>query len=494
MKKIKVTKQQAIMLENLSSKKKVIKITKEQYERLKLHESSEISKQFIKNLPDNKSRNEFRRNVNSETKIKGVMEFDESLWEEFINELYGLNETGGSKYEKLIKLMEINGYIENRKIKKSKFNDDKQLTKEVIMSGVQKLKESNNVYRAIEEMDKTYDDIVRGFRDQLSTSSTKREYTQDELKAKIDYMRKQSDKISAAREKAKLDRLKEYGNTPIGSDENQDAPWNDKEREYREGVSVSGELEVIYHNNELAILTDKSGEKYLFYFANLNKNVFEPYANIEKNYIGRDEDDLPDYEYSNDWDIDSETINSYINDNITTLSKGVGLSDFEEGVDIVKIDRELGEDLLGLVKFFSKKNPKDGEMLKSILLPITQSNSVDEVTTATSSGSFVGKMNQNSEPQSNISDELDTIVDEATTTVSTGNSQYATPGFASSDFFGNKGKKGKAPVNKGVTHKKTTIPGGKFVEFDECTKLNNNKEAQKGGCSVGAVDNVVKYK
>lgn len=32
------------------------------------------------------------------------------------------------------------------------------------------------------------------------------------------------------------------------------------------------------------------------------------------------------------------------------------------------------------------------------------------------------------------------------------------------------------------------------VEFDDCTKLNNNKVAQNGGCSVGAVDNVVKIK
>ena len=30
------------------------------------------------------------------------------------------------------------------------------------------------------------------------------------------------------------------------------------------------------------------------------------------------------------------------------------------------------------------------------------------------------------------------------------------------------------------------------VEFDDCTKLNNNTEAQDGGCSVGAVDDVVK--
>ena len=87
---------------------------------------------------------------------------------------------------------------------------------------------------------------------------------------------------------------------------------------------------------------------------------------------------------------------------------------------------------------------------------------------------------------------------------------YDTPGFASSEFFGNAGKKGKAKVNKGVTHKQTMIPGGSFVKenafdstqlaggemvtFDDCTKLNNNKTAQSGGCSTGAVDNVVKTK
>lgn len=40
----------------------------------------------------------------------------------------------------------------------------------------------------------------------------------------------------------------------------------------------------------------------------------------------------------------------------------------------------------------------------------------------------------------------------------------------------------------------TQYPKGEFVEFDDCVKLNNNKVAQNGGCSVGAVDNVVKTK
>ena len=41
---------------------------------------------------------------------------------------------------------------------------------------------------------------------------------------------------------------------------------------------------------------------------------------------------------------------------------------------------------------------------------------------------------------------------------------------------------------------KTQWAGGAFVEFDDCTKLNNNKDAQNGGCSTGSIDNVVKLK
>jgi hypothetical protein len=74
--------------------------------------------------------------------------------------------------------------------------------------------------------------------------------------------------------------------------------------------------------------------------------------------------------------------------------------------------------------------------------------------------------------------------------------------------MGTAGKKGKAPVNmkkktpiypvgsfvEESLSDETTWHGGAFVEFDDCTKLNNNKEAQKGGCSTGAVDGVVKFK
>jgi hypothetical protein len=41
---------------------------------------------------------------------------------------------------------------------------------------------------------------------------------------------------------------------------------------------------------------------------------------------------------------------------------------------------------------------------------------------------------------------------------------------------------------------KTAYPSGEMVQFDDCTKFNNNTVAQDGGCSQGAVDNVVKTK
>lgn len=90
-----------------------------------------------------------------------------------------------------------------------------------------------------------------------------------------------------------------------------------------------------------------------------------------------------------------------------------------------------------------------------------------EFTTAASSGAYSGLFSPISfKPNLTISEEDE--IEEATTTASVGGS-YATPAFLPSKFWGNAGKKGKAPVNKGVTHKKTAWNGGKFVKVkDKC--------------------------
>ena len=90
-----------------------------------------------------------------------------------------------------------------------------------------------------------------------------------------------------------------------------------------------------------------------------------------------------------------------------------------------------------------------------------------EVTTAASSGAYTGLFSPISfKPNVALTEEDE--IDEATTTASVGGS-YATPAFLPSKFWGNAGKKGKAPVNKGVTHQNTTWKGGKFVKVkDKC--------------------------
>lgn len=90
-------------------------------------------------------------------------------------------------------------------------------------------------------------------------------------------------------------------------------------------------------------------------------------------------------------------------------------------------------------------------------------------------------------------------LDEVTTASSSGS--YVQPKIWAKDKenmrFGKKpmypqGKIVKSKVTESDDNKtKTAYPRGEFVKLDNCTKLNNNKKAQNGGCSTGSVDNVI---
>jgi len=151
MKKIKITQKQAMMLENLN-KKTVIKITESQYKRL-IENLSEVNidDKFTKAMPS-----ELRPAFLADRKAlsKGMRE---SLWESFVNELYGLNESSEKVYETLINLMEACGYVENRKLSKTKFEGDKEKAKNVILGGLEKLHETGSPFMAMEAMEKAFD-------------------------------------------------------------------------------------------------------------------------------------------------------------------------------------------------------------------------------------------------------------------------------------------------------------------------------------------------
>lgn len=78
-------------------------------------------------------------------------------------------------------------------------------------------------------------------------------------------------------------------------------------------------------------------------------------------------------------------------------------------------------------------------------------------------------------------------ITEATTTQSAGDYQYDTnalPGIKRDGTF--------TTPKKTKAQDKTQYPGGSFVDFNDCVKLNNKPAGS--GCSTGAVDNVVKLK
>ena len=257
---------------------------------------------------------------------------------------------------------------------------------------------------------------------------------------------------------------------PAGAEFDSKAPYNRGELNKMSGQkSTKKYVDLRYMNLEIAILKDlNTGELYVFDYGQIDPKIFEPYVDKYGEL-----DSVGDIEFNDDFDIDDEVLENYVNDNFQEMSKGEGVEDFEKNrMDLVLIDEELKDELLYLYDKDSK--------LVMVLEPIAES------TGAVSSGSFVS--NKFLEPMSE-DDMIKRKINETDTT-NVGNIGYDNPGFVGIS------RDGKFPKNPKPTkaQKNTQWAGGSFVEFDDCTKLNNNKEAQKGKCSTGAANNVVKLK
>jgi hypothetical protein len=570
MKKIKINEKQAKMLKELS-KTKILKITEEQYNsilQMEAYSSHPISKAFKLGVLKSGS--------------KGLKKDFGKIYEQFINELYNINEGEERVYEKLHKLMEVAGMIQDGRIVKEKFNNDKNRVKEVICAGLIEMEECGSPYRAMEAIEEALNiaDITPGyFSKQLGVKKTsdKSDKEREEALQALRQSELKRRKEAGEPEDIRDGKMEEDGGYPAGAADDPRAPYNQPRPDVRKGEKIDGNFDIIYYNREIAIFKDANDDKYVFYYYDVDKDDFSPYADIEREFIGKDEDGDPMYDYDEDWEVDENAIESYLNDNIDSLKLGSGLDDYEMGSDFVKIDAELAGDLV---------NTFEGN-LSNILAD--ELNNVDEATGAASSGQFTGTFSAGEKFTSNVTDELseeevsdiinkDVDVDEltetllkvllkslkgvinsksitpdellskkgyileiledliriddskkpygfkylpnafgklltyasdsskgdeyafekyikilshlydylneldsnlfaeqsleeVTSTTTAGNYQYDTPGFASSEFMGTKGKKGKARVNKGITHKKTMLPGGKFVTIkDKCNK------------------------
>ncbi len=307
---------------------------------------------------------------------------------------------------------------------------------------------------------------------------------------------------------------------PAGAAHDSSAPWNQSDS-IAPASAPEIKLEPVAFNPEVIVLKDPEGGLYVFYYDNVDKKDFMQYASVPRSYVGKDDEGQPDYEYDFDKaEINSEVVGHYVNDNLDKLTKGEGLDAYESGVDLVKIDEPLKKELatlydkdknmakvLGPIEEAGANNVKQD--LTKALAPTTtpkiekskivaklqdlrskeverrnaeqtadaSKEEVEEMTSASSSGAFTGPLGgeivKREMPETPVVAEL--------TVAGAGNFQYDTPGLAN---IGRNGEFKKGPKTK--AEKTTQWAGGSFVEPPDCSKLNNNKSAEKGGCNSGA--------
>lgn len=470
--KIKITEEQAKMLKEMS-KTKLLKVTQEQYNKILEMEKS-ISE---KNLsPMAKSMVKQARPIDRPQMSRDLKKNLPEMYEKFINELYGVSESTERVYDKLHKLMEGAGLIANGKLVKERFNGDKERVKQVINAGLYEMSCGGSAYKAMEAIEEALElkDITADyFRKQIGEPK-KSGKSREELIAAIKTKREESKAIEAQKEKEREealkalanreneDRLEEDGDYPAGTEYDPSAPWNQKDPDYREGEKVEGDYETVSHNGEVAILKDKKGNLFAFHYYDMDNSEFEPYADIEREYIGKDEDGLPDYDYTDEFDIDGDVITSYVNDNIDSMSVGQGLDDFESGVDLALIDGELKNDLLSVY----------GDLSRVL-------NNTNETTMAGSAGAFVGASALGGEPKYKPEVKIvpEEEIDEATTMGGGAVPTFDIPmgrGDKDKGFWHPKGSKGPRMKGNKVnedSQTETQWKGGSFVKVkDECNK------------------------
>ncbi len=146
-----------------------------------------------------------------------------------------------------------------------------------------------------------------------------------------------------------------WSNVPAGSESDPRAPWNQKDPEFIRGIDLKStdlKFDIIHSDySEVALLKKKDdGKIYALYFDPTDEN-FRDYMQVDREYIGKDEDGFPEYEY--DWDdveVDDKAIISYASEDAKYNGLGKGLSDYEEG-KVTLINSEIAEEIINMYQF-----------------------------------------------------------------------------------------------------------------------------------------------
>lgn len=168
-------------------------------------------------------------------------------------------------------------------------------------------------------------------------------------------------------------------NYPMGAEYHPDAPWNqvDNTREGERAKQIKYKI-IWTDETEFAFLKDAAGNTYVLYIDGIDKNKFEPYADREEMYLGRDEDGMSDVEYG-DWKITGDVIENYVNDNLNSIRVGKGLDDYESSeYELVMLDDELRNDLLTIAPYI-KNEKKRAAFLGVLSNQVSESGITDNI-------------------------------------------------------------------------------------------------------------------
>lgn len=156
----------------------------------------------------------------------------------------------------------------------------------------------------------------------------------------------------------------ESGYYPAGAENDPNAPWNQRDPEYIRGIDMKPsdiKFEVINSDyREIAVLKDKADGKFYAMTFDSSDDDFRDYLAVDREYIGRDEDGDPEYEY--DWDnveVDDEAIEAYATDKASSEGLGKSLSDFEDG-KISLLTPEVADEVIDFYEFDVKRIEKSG--------------------------------------------------------------------------------------------------------------------------------------
>lgn len=156
-------------------------------------------------------------------------------------------------------------------------------------------------------------------------------------------------------------------NYPAGAASDPSAPWNQEEPRYSGGMQAGDkEFKIAWYkdNAGFALFNDAQGNLYAL-AGNFDEDEMGDYGHREQFDAGQDEDGFADYEYG-DYEVDEDAVENYVNGEIDAIGIGKGMGDHEDG-KLALVDDELRQELLGMVGFYTEKEPKVADSLARIL-------------------------------------------------------------------------------------------------------------------------------